>query len=343
MRALVSGATGFLGSHLVEMALAEGHEVRALARNREKARSLESCGAEIVLGDLTSPDSLDAAARDCDVVFHTAALVSDWAPWSHFVRTTIDGTANLLRAAARARVGRFIHVSTIRVYDDRCCRNTRVFTEATPLGPLGHRHFGNYARAKVLAERRVWRWHAAGKVPVTVIRPAWIYGPRDETIVPPLVRFLTNRGARWPSNSDPCVDPIFVTDVAACALAAARTPAAAGEAYNVSPVREIRLREFLTALCESLDIAPPRGSVPYALSASLTWLTELGARLAQWRTAPTYTRAGLAIMTQDIHHHSGKAQRELRWRPRTDLAGGVALTAHWLRERSLAERYALAT
>src|SRR5205823_13844377 len=122
--------------------------------------------------------------------FHAAALVTNWAPWKEFERTTVQGTEELLRAVAQNHVKRFVLISTVRVYDDRCCRKQRVVTEETPTGVRGFRHFGHYARAKVLAEEAAWRWHAKGDVPVTVIRPAWIYGPRDETIIPPLLTFL---------------------------------------------------------------------------------------------------------------------------------------------------------
>src|SRR5437763_3893648 len=141
MKAFVTGATGFLGSHLVEMAQTAGYEVRALVRNPQKARFLKDCGAEIVLGDLTSPESLVAATRDCDVVFHAAALVTNWAPWKEFERTTVQGTEDLLRAVAENHVKRFVLISTVRVYDDRCCRKQRVVTEETPTGVRGFRHF----------------------------------------------------------------------------------------------------------------------------------------------------------------------------------------------------------
>src|SRR6266511_1401416 len=208
MFALVTGSTGFLGSHLVERLRAAGHRVRALARNPNRARFLEGTGAEVVLGDVTVPASLAPAVEGVDVVFHTAALVTNWAPWPAFLATTVAGTENLLEAAARAAVARFVHVSTIRVYDDRYCRRHGVVREDAPHGKRGFRHFGHYSRAKVLAEAAVWRW--ASRLPVSVVRPAWIYGPRDESILPPLVRFLRSPGARWPCRTDPCADPIYV-------------------------------------------------------------------------------------------------------------------------------------
>jgi nucleoside-diphosphate-sugar epimerase len=223
MRALVSGATGFLGSHVAERLMAAGHAVRVLAYHPGKARYLESLGAEIVEANLTAPATLRRATAGVDLVFHCAALVSNWAPWSQFQAVTVRGTENLLAAAAGAGVSRFVHISTIRVYDDRHCRRHGTVTEDAPHGPHGFRHFGHYARAKVLAEAAVRR--ASIRVPVSIIRPAWIYGPRDTSIVPPLVGFLRSAGARWPSLTDPCADPIYVTDVADCSNAAAKNHA----------------------------------------------------------------------------------------------------------------------
>src|SRR5207244_465555 len=101
-----------------------------------------------------------------------------WMPWSSYLATTVQGTENVLAAAARASIQRFVHISSIRVYDDRYCVRNRVVTEDAPHGKRGFRHFGHYAHAKVLAEAAVWRY--ASRLPITVIRPAWIYGPRDE-------------------------------------------------------------------------------------------------------------------------------------------------------------------
>jgi nucleoside-diphosphate-sugar epimerase len=334
MRALVTGGTGFLGSHLAERLLQEGQGVRVLARHPGKTRFLQSLGAEVIEGDLTVPDSVDKAVAGVDTVFHCAALVTNWAPWPEFLAVTVRGTENLLAAAARVSLQRFVHVSTIRVYDDRHCRRLGVATEETPLGPRGFRHFGHYARAKVMAELLVWE--RRGTLPVTVLRPAWIYGPRDEGILPPLVKFLRSAGARWPSRTDPCADPIYVTDVADCAIAAARQPAAVGQAYNVAPATRITVREFLGRLCQALGIRPPARSAPYWLAAAAANVVEGVARLRGRATAPAINRAGVAILTQDVRHDPAKAERELGWRSSVDLEDGVRRTAEWLQERSLA-------
>jgi nucleoside-diphosphate-sugar epimerase len=182
-----------------------------------------------------------------------------------------------------------------------------------------------------MAEALVWQRRDV--LPVTVVRPAWIYGPRDETILPPLVDFLRSPHARWPSRTDPCADPIYVTDVADCALAAAVHPAAVGQAYNVAPACRITVRTFLGALCLALGIPPPTRSTPYWLSATAANVVEWVARLRGRSTTPAINRAGVAILCHDVRHDPAKAERELGWRSHVSLEEGVRQTAEWLRAR----------
>ena len=329
MLALVTGATGFLGSHLVQQLRLGGHRVRALVHNPNKAHVLDRLDVEIVVGDVTAAETLMPAVAGVDVVFHTAALVADWADWASYLATTVQGTENTIEAAIRASVRRFVHISTIRVYDDRYALKHGVVTEESPRGELGFRHFGHYSHAKAMAEAMVWKHQ--DRIPVTVIRPAWIYGPRDEVILPPLVRYLRGRFARWPSSIDPCADPIFVTDVADCAIAAALNACAVNQAYNAAPHNRIRVREFLGELCSALGTKTPTRSIPSWLASSSAYFWEGLARATRRRTRPLVTHAGLAILSADVRHDPGKAERELGWRSKVELATGIEQTAAWLR------------
>ncbi len=329
MFALVTGSSGFLGSHLVERLRATGHRVRGLIRDPRKGDLLTKQGAEVAIGDLNSAESLVKAVEGVDVVFHAAAMVESWGRWSDYLATTVQGTKDLLKAAVEAKVQRFAHISTIRVYDDRYCRRQRYAKEDTPSGKRGYRPFGSYAHAKALAELAVWE--AQSQLPVTILRPAWIYGPRDETILPPLVEFMRTPRACWPSRHDPCADPIYVTDVADCAIAAAQHPAAIGQAYNVAPSSRISAREFLLPLFRALGIKPPEKSLPYFVTAS-------AARISEWAGAlrgkkPAFDRTGLAILTEDVRHDPAKALRDFGWSSQVDLTEGIEKTAAWFKER----------
>ena len=331
MKMLVTGAAGFLGGHLVEQLLSEGHEVRGLVRDLGKGLRLKQLGVEVVQGDVSDLSSLNDVTTGIDIVFHVAAYVSDWGPWSAFQSATVNGTTNMLTVSVASHVRRFLHVSTAVVYDDRTARRLRVVSESAPQGEFGDRAYGSYAKAKVMAEQAVWRCHQVSQLPVTVIRPTWVYGPRDFTILPRLIEHLESPFACWVGGKNPVVDPIYVTDVAACASLAAINPVAIGQAYNVAPDREIRLREFLGAVCQEMKLATPRWSLPLSVATIGTALVETYAKLSRSLESPAITKAALASFTVDQHYDPAKAMAELSWRPQIDLANGARLTADWLR------------
>jgi nucleoside-diphosphate-sugar epimerase len=327
---LVTGATGFLGSHLVDRLLAGGHQVRALARTAAKAEPLRERGIEIALGDVTEPASLVDAVAGCHAIYHLAAHVSDWGPWETFHKVTVQGTENVFAAAAKTGVKRIVLVSTALVYDDRFARKARVVDESAPLND-GDRDYGHYSKAKVQAEEVAWKYHREGKIALSVIRPTWIYGPRDFTILPRLLEHFEGPLACWVGRKDPSADPIFVTDVADAAILAVGKENAIGEAFNIAPDPEIRLRQFLGALFQELEIKEPKFTVPLPAANAITFVCENWARLIGQKTAPEMTRAGIACITVDQHVNPAKAIRELDWRPQVSLEEGARRTAEWLK------------
>lgn len=335
MRALVTGATGFIGSHLVDMLVAHGWQVRGLVRRQPHPRwTWSASDAEAAVGDLHDTASLRAAMAEIDVVFHLAARVTDWGSWKKFESATVEGTRNVLTAAAEARVKRFVHFSTVNVYDDHHARRNRVLTEDSPHAPPGDRHFGHYARAKSLAEELVWQFHQEGRIAATTLRPALVYGARDETILPRLIEYLSSPLATWVGRGNPVIDPIEVTDVARCAMMAATSPSAIGRAYNIAPRERIGVRDFYGELCSVLRISPPRLTVPYSVVAALTVLVENGARLLRMRQPPVLTWAGLSLFTEDRHYDPSRAYDELGWQAEISLEHGVRRYADWLFARN---------
>ncbi|RMF24198.1 MAG: NAD-dependent epimerase/dehydratase family protein, partial [Deltaproteobacteria bacterium] len=166
MTVLVTGATGFLGGRLAEVLKERGERVRLLVR-REGA--LDGRGYEVARGCLEDRDSLRRAVEGAHIVYHCAGLASDWAPWSEFLAVNVTGVRNLVDAAAEAGcVQRFVHVSTTDVYGypRRPCDESYGFHDVgLP-----------YNRSKGLGEQEVWRVHRQIGLPVTVVRPASIYG-----------------------------------------------------------------------------------------------------------------------------------------------------------------------
>lgn len=338
MRILVTGGTGFIGRHLVERLCTEGYEVRVLVRNRLKARIVEAMGAKVEFGDVTDLHSVRQAMRDVQVVFHLASRVSDWGAWHDFATATVNGTENVLNAATEAGVARFVHLSSVAVYDDRATDKSRVVPETTPRGHLGDRTHGYYARAKVMAEAAVWRYHRQYRLPVVVLRPALVYGEHDETTIPRLIDYLRSRGAMWVGRANPTIDPIHVSDVVDCALAAAVSDRAVGQAYNVAPDRELGVKDFWNLLCKELRIQAPRWTIPVWIVAMAAVLCEAVARRLGLETPPTLTRAGVAIFAKDRHHTPAKACRELGWRPKVQLTEGIRRAVRTVARPRLADR-----
>jgi 2-alkyl-3-oxoalkanoate reductase len=331
MRVLVTGAAGFIGSHVVERLAGAGHAVRGMVRTAAQEAIVRNLGAEPVRGDVTQPGTLRAAASGTDTVIHAAARVTDWGEWPAFEAATVRGTFNTLQAANDAGVRRFVLVSSVAVYDNRVGDRLHVVPEDTPHNGVGDRLLGYYSRAKVLAEEAAWEFHGRGRFEVTAVRPAWVYGPRDRTVLPRLVEYMNSPMSFWFGGRDPIVDPIYVTDVADCIILAATRPQAAGNAYNVAPLEEIKLRHFLERLCKTLGVRVPRWTINEQVILTIARGVEAIARCIGTREPPFLTVGAVATVTCDRHYDPSKAIGELGWRPAVSLEHGIELTAQWFR------------
>jgi nucleoside-diphosphate-sugar epimerase len=331
MRALVTGSAGFIGSHVVERLAAAGHSVRGMVRTTAQEVTVRALGAEPVRGDVTQLATLRDAAHGVDTIIHVAARVTDWGEWPAFEAATVRGTLNTLQSAVEAGVRRFVLVSSVAVYDNRVGDRLHVVPEDTPHNGVGDRLLGHYSRAKVLAEEAAWEFHRRGDLEVTALRPAWVYGPRDRTVLPRLVEYMNTPLSCWFGRRDPVVDPIYVTDVADCIILAATQPQAVGNAYNVAPIEEIKLRHFLGRLCGTLGERVPRWTINDKLILAIARGVEGLARWIGMRGPPFLTVGAVATLTCDRHYIPNKAIEELGWKPAVSLEQGIELTAQWFR------------
>src|SRR3954451_2945332 len=171
----ITGATGLVGSHVAEEAVARGYAVKALVRPSSDARLLDRWGVEKVEGDLEDPDALRRGCEGADWVFNCAAKVGDWGTLDEFRRLNVDALKLLLDAAADAKVERFVHVSSLGVYEGRDHFGT---DETTP--PAAD-SLDAYTRSKTEAEALALGYFKQRHLPVAIVRPGFIYGPRDRT------------------------------------------------------------------------------------------------------------------------------------------------------------------
>jgi nucleoside-diphosphate-sugar epimerase len=332
MKVLVTGATGLLGSHIVDRLTERGYQVRALARKKSNLDHLRTAGAEIVFGDIEDRTSLPAALEGIEVVFHTAARVMPgWGSWQQFEAAIVKGTENMLWASANAGVARFLHVSSCDIYTE-ACRAGIVATESTPcevtLTPDTY-----YECAKLQADRMVFDYSRPERLQVSAIRPGFVYGPRDRLLCDRIARQLEMPIVVWPGKANPRIPLVYATDVADCAILVAMSDKAAGQRYNVGPSQEIRLRDFAVAMARALGRPEPQVFVPYSLAYTWAAIIELWSKLVRAKEMPYINRASIQHLNIEILMDVSKVKNHLGWEPKVSMDEGVKLYVDWRRRQ----------
>jgi nucleoside-diphosphate-sugar epimerase len=331
---LVTGATGLLGSHIVEQLRRRNRPVRALVRRGSDTTWVEKQGAELAFGDITDLPSLQRACDGVEVVYHSAARVGDWGRWRDFVRTSIDGTRNVLEASAQAKVRRFIHVSSISVYG-HIDGEGMVFDETTPLGQKLHR-WSYYSRAKIAAEELAWRYHSEHGLAVTVIRPSWLYGERDRATLGRLIDAMRASKGMLIGPGDNRLNVVYAGNVAEAAIAAADRDVAIGQAYNCSSDGVLTLSQYFNMVAEACGAPPVTRHVPYRLAWWAAFALECMGRLLRRSNPPLITRYAVWLMGRRCFFSPEKARRELDWQPTVPYEQGIPQTVRWYLEHQTA-------
>ena len=324
---LITGATGLLGSHIAEQLRRRGRRVRALVRTTSNTSFLESIGCELVCGDVTDRTSLVEACRGTQAVYHAAARVGDWGPWDEFVAITIDGTRNLLDAAVTAGVKRFLHVSSISVYG-YVDGEGAVFDETTPLG-YGLYKWAYYSRAKVRAEEIAWDYHRGGKVPVTVIRPSWLYGPRDRATLGRLIDSIRQGKCKLIGDGENRLNVVHAANVAEAAILAADSERAIGEAYNCSNDGVLTQGAYFNRIAEALGEPPVTRRVPYPVAKTAALLLECFGHAFKRRKPPLVTRYAVWLIGRRSFFETRKAREQLGWNSTISYDEGIPDAVKW--------------
>ncbi len=329
MRVLVTGATGLVGSHVVERLRAAGHEVRALVRPSSDASFLRGLGVEITPGDVTAPESLATAVGGCEGVVHTAAIVGGWGRPEAFFRVGVLGTRNLLNAARAAGVRRFVHLSSIAVYGDDL--DGCVLRETDPYGyrPAPWNH---YVREKVQSEQLVFSYQTRGWLEAVAVRPSVIWGARDRTAYPAAAALLQSPFAALIGSGRNRIPCVGVRDVADVAMRALTLPQAAGRAYNVSSAQQITQRRLYKLIAITLSRPAPRLRVPFRIAYSLGAACEGAYRLARRSEPPPITRFNVELIAADVRVDCTAARAELGWCEQHPVPEATVESAAWARE-----------
>jgi len=324
---LITGATGLLGSHIAEKLASAGEPVRVLVRPGSDTSFLDTLKVEKALGDVTEPASLTAAMQGVRTVYHAAAQVGDWGPWDRFVAVSIEGTRNMLNAARDAAVGRFLHVSSISAYGHPNGKGL-VLDETAPLGADLHR-WSYYSRAKVVAEKMAWEYHNRGDVPVTVVKPSWLYGVRDRASMPRLIRAIRAGKAKLLGNGTNRLNLTNAANEAEGCILAATKDIAIGQAYNLACDGEITQAEYINAIADCIGAKPVTRKVPYGVAYRAAFVMELFGHLFRTAKPPLVTRYSVWLIGRTCFFSSDKARRQLGWRPGIGYDEGIQQAVRW--------------
>ena len=316
-QALVTGAGGFIGSHLVETLVRAGMQVRALVHYNSAGRRghLDDvptdvlANVEIIAGDIADMACLRTSVQRCDHVFHLAALIG--IPYSYraaesYVRTNVSGTLNVLEACRAEGVARLVHTSTSEVYGSPESVPIDEWHRIKPQSP--------YAATKASADLLALSYRASFGLPVVVVRPFNTYGPRQSAraVIPTIITQALATGSVKLGSTDTLRDFLFVEDTAAGFLAAARGSQAEGEVIQLGTGTATSIQGIVDAVG-----------------------TILGRRL---EVATDHDRIRPPASEVDrLLCNADKAKRVLGWSPRVELADGLARTIEWIRHHT--DRY----
>lgn len=328
MNVLITGASGFLGGHCAEAFTRHGDTVRAIVRPTSRTEFLKSLGVNLHTVTLDQADQLRHAMNGVDVIVHAAGKVEPYGHWREFAETTVEGTRHLLQAAIVSGVRHFVYVSSVGVYE-RPAGEGMLDEETCGYGtPYRWRY---YAQAKIEAEKLVRQSHAEKGLSTTILRPTLMYGPRDTaSFFGRIVPALRARRVKWIGDGTNLLNLVYASDAANAVVLAATNPKSHGQIYNIaddenSPTQ----RQFLTRICELLDLPLPTGSMSYRLAHNLGFLGECLAHATGHRVRLPISRQSVLLLGGNRRFSNDKLKRELGWQPKVGFKEGIQQTVEW--------------
>jgi nucleoside-diphosphate-sugar epimerase len=316
--AFVTGGSGFIGGRLIERLRSEGWDVRALARSDRSAETVRSRGAEPVRGDISDTESIRAGASGCSHAFHAAAHVGDWGTRAEFVRDNVNGTHNVLAGTAAAGVGRFVHVGT-----EAALLAGQPLVNADESLPLRPDSPSLYPSTKALAEQAVRQANRPDAFETVVVRPRFVWGPGDTTVLPALVEAVKSGRFRWIGGGRHRTATTHV-DNAVEGLWLGATKGVGGAAYFVTDGEPVVFRDFVSRMLATQGVEAPSGELPLPAARAIAAVGEAAWRALPLPGAPPLTRMALWVASLECTIDISRARAELGYAPVVSIEEGLA-------------------
>ncbi|MFX1514227.1 MAG: NAD-dependent epimerase/dehydratase family protein [Promethearchaeota archaeon] len=330
MKMFITGATGFIGSNLVDYVMKNREDLSQLTlfvRDSTKAAKYEQQGARVLYGDITDLNSLISAMSTAlpDVVIHTAALTNDWAPFSELKKVNVLGTENVVKAIKKIKTNPFLlHFSSSGVYGRIQKPETTIINEDTPLNPKA-----NYQKSKALAEQIIHKEMTHGTLRTTILRPPNVIGPRDFTQFYKIYQAIKSEKFPLIDNGKAIQTWVDVDDlIRAIFLICENQDIAAGKIYNVKSF-EITVKELYDLIAAKVNVSQEPKSYSFQFAYIVAILSEMIAKIR--RKSSTFNRYRVIKFAKNRMIDDGKIRHELGFSPQVNKLDSLERTINWIK------------
>jgi len=326
---LVTGGTGFIGSHLVDTLVSNGEDVRMLVRKASKVEKFKNLGVDFVFGDITDKDTLKGIAEDVDIVYHLAAMVhasaiSD-AAYQKFREVNVNGSKNLAEECSNHPISKFIHFSSTAAMG---LIEKHIIDESTLCRPSTP-----YQKSKYDSEKMILNYWRTRNLPVVIIRSSMVYGPGGESSEFLKICRIIKKGLFPQIGKGKNLTPIVCVDdvVRAAILAAER--GISGETYLITSEKSYELSVIAKLIADQLGVKRVNYRMPVHIAMTGAFIIELLARIFNF--SPIITRQNIKSTIADRVFSIDKARRELGYEPKVSLEDGIKRTTDWYIENNI--------
>ena len=320
MTTLVTGGGGFLGRYIVERLRARGEDVRVLGRGDYP--ELQTLGVSCVRGDVRDAAAVSQAVAGCETVFHAAAVPGIWGSWKHFYETNTQGTLNVLQACRERGVRRLIYTSSPSVVFDG---TPQLGTDET--APYPQRYLCHYPHTKALAEQAVLAANGENGLLTCALRPHLIWGPRDNHLIPRLIRRAKSGRLRRVGDGENLISMSYVENAAAAHLEAADAlvpdSPVCGQAYFINEPEPVNLWQWIDELLKRAGLPPIKKRISAGAAYRLGAVLEAIYKILRIQAEPPMTRFLALQLSQSHTYDISKASRDFGYDPQISVEEGM--------------------
>jgi nucleoside-diphosphate-sugar epimerase len=329
MRNLITGATGFVGSHIAERLAREGEDVVALVRKTGNIEFLRKISVRFAYGDINDRNSVKEAMKGVEVVYHSAALADEMISYDQAYKVNVEGTRNLLDCAIEAKVKRFVFISSLAVLGMRDHHGT---TADAPY----QKTKDSYIDTKIDSEQLVMDYYGKYGLPVTVIRPGFVFGPRDNKVIPRILENIRNGRFMFIGSGKNKINSVYVENLTDAIMLAAKSDKAIGQKYNVTNDSGMTLEDLISKITDIWGLEKPNKRISKGLAYFVCNMLTGWAMLTKATTPPLITKARIKFLSLNLDFDIKKTREDLGYVPRVSIEDGLKRTREWLEKEKAA-------